>query len=350
MSREEAPLINLIRKFREDRGWSQQELAERSGLSRAGVSAMENGKLVPSTVAALALAKVFNCRVEDIFQLGGAAELTWAWPPSRTPCRYWRAMVGERLLIYPVEQSPLGMTPHDGVFRDGRLHESPFCDPFRTLVLASCDPAAGLLAAEYARATPYRMIVLSRSSLTSLELVRDGLAHVAGLHLARSSTPEDNVKAAQKILKTPFTLLRLADWQEGVALAPWLDAHSVLRLREPDVRWVGREQGSGARQVQDEFLQGATVSPVIVVGNHQGVADAIHAGLADAGVSVKLVSDEAGLGFISLREEAFDLCIPGNQADDPRVRAVVEVVRSVSLKKLLSGLPGYDVRSTGEMG
>ncbi len=349
MSREESPLINQIKKFREERAWSQQELAERAGLSRAGVSAIETGKLVPSTVAALALAKVFGCSVEDLFKVGGPTELHWAWPPSQPACRYWRAMVSGKLLLYPVEQSPLGMVPHDGVFRDGKLYENPFSDPHRTLVMASCDPAAGLLAAEYARSTPYRMLVLSRASRTALELLRDGLVHVAGLHLARSSAPEKNNEAARELLTVPFTLVRLVDWQEGLVLAPGLGQQGVDRILESNLRWIGREAGSGARQVLDELLGSGTTAPALTARSHLGVVEAIRAGWAEAGISVKLMSDEAGLDFIALREEAFDLCIPEPQGDDPRVRALVEVVRSAPLKTLLAGLPGYDVKCTGEM-
>lgn len=348
MSREETQLNNNIKQFREDRGWSQQELAERAGLSRAGISAIETGKLVPSTVAALALAKVFGCTVEELFKLGGQGEIHWAWPPAKTPSRYWRAAIGGRLMLYPVEYSPLGMTPHDGVFRDGRLFENPFSDPYRTLVIASCDPAAGLLAAEYARATPFRMLVLSRPSRRSLELLRDGLVHVAGLHLAKSSEPEGNLKAARDILNVPFSLLRMADWEEGLALAPGLGASPVHQLLTSNIRWIGRESGSGARQVLDDLLkEGSSLS--LMARDHQGVVEAIRAGWAEAGVSVRLTSDEAGLDFIALREEAYDLCIPASHADDARVKALVEVVRSSSMKNMLKELPGYIVKSTGEI-
>ena len=54
------------------RGWSQEELARLSGLSRAGVSAIETGRLIPSAAAALALAAALECRVEDLFRLQGA--------------------------------------------------------------------------------------------------------------------------------------------------------------------------------------------------------------------------------------------------------------------------------------
>ena len=60
---------NHLREHRARRGWSQEELARRAGLSRAGISAIETYRLVPSAAAALALAEALECRVEDLFQL-----------------------------------------------------------------------------------------------------------------------------------------------------------------------------------------------------------------------------------------------------------------------------------------
>ncbi len=348
MAKEDFPLHNLIKQFREERGWSQQELAEKAGLSRTGVSAIEMGKLVPSTAAALSLAKIFSCRVEDIFQLNNLDKERWAWPPAHEPCRYWRAFIDGNLLLFPVEPSPLGMLPHDGVYRDGRLLDSPIVDPMKTLVVACCDPAIGLLAAEYARTTDFRMLVLPRSSRQSLQLLRDGLVHIAGLHLAESRTPEKNAKVAKDILNVPFRLLRVTNWQEGLALAPGLRLNTVDQVLAGDVRWIGREPGSGARQVLDELLQGAA-APAHVARDHRGVVEAVRSGWADAGISLRLVSEEAGLQFISVREEAYDLCIPEASLEDSRVRALVEVVRSKSLRGIIGDLPGYDVKDTGEL-
>ena len=61
--------MNHLREHRARRGWSQEELARRAGLSRAGISAIETDRLVPSVAAALALAEALECRVEDLFQL-----------------------------------------------------------------------------------------------------------------------------------------------------------------------------------------------------------------------------------------------------------------------------------------
>src|SRR5262245_32298441 len=114
-------LKNRVRTFRCDHGWSQAELASRAGISRAAVSAIEVGRLVPSVAAALALAAALHCTVEALFGLTtrAAEDPGWAWPPSQAPCRFWEARVGERLYRYPVEAGPSGVVSHDGVFRDG---------------------------------------------------------------------------------------------------------------------------------------------------------------------------------------------------------------------------------------
>ncbi|MGA2869490.1 MAG: helix-turn-helix domain-containing protein, partial [Verrucomicrobiota bacterium] len=109
------------------RKWSQAELAERAGISRAAVSAIEGERLSPSVATALALAVVFECSVEELFARGGIAKSRgseWAWLPRGETSRYWEAEVGQRRLLYPVEAMNLNPTPHDGVWQNGVWHDS----------------------------------------------------------------------------------------------------------------------------------------------------------------------------------------------------------------------------------
>ncbi|MBP5611907.1 MAG: helix-turn-helix transcriptional regulator [Bacteroidales bacterium] len=48
---------------------TQQQLAERIGVTRQTINAIESGKYVPSTVIALKMSAVFGKSVNDIFQL-----------------------------------------------------------------------------------------------------------------------------------------------------------------------------------------------------------------------------------------------------------------------------------------
>ncbi|NPA46512.1 MAG: helix-turn-helix transcriptional regulator [Chlorobi bacterium] len=60
---------NKLKLFRVAAGLTQAELAERAGVSRQTVYAIEKGKYVPSVRLALRLAKILGVRVEDIFIL-----------------------------------------------------------------------------------------------------------------------------------------------------------------------------------------------------------------------------------------------------------------------------------------
>jgi putative transcriptional regulator len=59
---------NNLRDMRTEKGWSQADLADRLEVSRQTVNAIETGRYDPSLPLAFALAKLFKCNIEDIFQ------------------------------------------------------------------------------------------------------------------------------------------------------------------------------------------------------------------------------------------------------------------------------------------
>lgn len=60
---------NSIKVERAIKNMTQEELANKIGVSRQTINAMESNKYVPSTVLALKIAKLFNKNVEEIFIL-----------------------------------------------------------------------------------------------------------------------------------------------------------------------------------------------------------------------------------------------------------------------------------------
>jgi len=59
---------NRIRDLRAERGWTQQDLAGRIGVSRQTVNAIETGKYDPSLPVAFRLAAAFGLAIEALFQ------------------------------------------------------------------------------------------------------------------------------------------------------------------------------------------------------------------------------------------------------------------------------------------
>ena len=60
---------NRIRVERAEVRMTQQQLADAIGVSRQAVHAIEAGRVVPSTVLALKIARIFGKPVEQVFPL-----------------------------------------------------------------------------------------------------------------------------------------------------------------------------------------------------------------------------------------------------------------------------------------
>jgi putative transcriptional regulator len=63
---------NKLKVLRAERDWSQAQLAERLGVSRQTVNAIETGKYDPSLPLAFRIAALFQRAIEDIFEPSGA--------------------------------------------------------------------------------------------------------------------------------------------------------------------------------------------------------------------------------------------------------------------------------------
>lgn len=339
--------MSRLRIFRNNKNWTQAELARRSGVSRSSIAAIENGALVPSVNAALALARSLDCTVEDLFSDDGGDTIAWAWTPSHGSPAYWEAAFNQKVLAFPIEPLPYSILPPDGWF-DGRARKPLSVDiSSTTLIMASCDPAAGFLAAVMSSKTGVRVLPFHRSSNEALSLLKQGVVHVAGTHLREIDEPGGNASVVRDILGSGFRLLRGAVWHEGVAVRPGEGLTGVRKAASARIRWIGRKQGTGARRCQDKVLP-SDRSTKNVAQNHWEVAMAVRQGWVDAGVCHRLAAEQAGLEFLQVSQEAFDFCYPAFLANDSRIVALRKVVRSASYRKCLASLRGIDTQTTGD--
>ena len=58
---------NRLKVLRAERDWSQADLADRLGVSRQTVNALETGRYDPSLPLAFKIARTFGLAIEDIF-------------------------------------------------------------------------------------------------------------------------------------------------------------------------------------------------------------------------------------------------------------------------------------------
>jgi molybdate-binding protein/transcriptional regulator with XRE-family HTH domain len=335
---------NHLARLRVERGWSQALLADKSGVSRTGVSAIETGRLVPSVAAALRLAATLGVSVEALFGAGPeVATEKWAWQPT-ADTRCWRAFIKGNVLAYPVELTAAGSIPHDDV-----VSEEARSRPDRTLVIAGCDPLVGLLAHEMAARHGIRVLPLLRSSGEALELLRRGVVHVAGLHWTNAAGRSTNDATVKRNAGAGYRLLHQMRWDSGIAVGNGRKEQNVAALLRARVRWVNREEGSAARRSLDVLLASRPrpAGYAHVVRDHRSVASIVSSGWAEAGICVKPAAAEARVRFITLQKEAYELCVADDHFDDPRVQALVATLQSTTYRRLIADVPGCVSSETG---
>lgn len=373
--RTEHNVTNNLRSRRLERGLSQQELAERAGVTRQTIGGIEAGLVSASVGVALRLARALGCRVEDLFGLEGEPEVVGAAPAGEAAgiapgTRVRLARMGGGLIAYPLaggEAVRVSLYPADGVVVDGggaggpvrvRLHDVAGLAE-RTVVLAGCDPALALLAEQTGWRFPgTRAIWTTAGSGGAMAALRHRQVHAAGVHWPGGGEAEPNVAFVRASLPDrPAVLVNVAYWEQGwlVAAGNPKGIRGAADLVRPDVRIVNRERGAGARRLLDREVTEAGVDAERLRGyrwelpGHLELAQAIAQGRADAGIGIEPTARLFGLDFIPLERERFDLVIPAEYLETAPVRHLLDTLASRSFRTELEAIGGYDTSWTGRI-
>lgn len=62
-------ISNTVYEMRAKRGLTQEELAEKTGVTRQTIIAIEKGNYTPSVLLALKIASIFKISVENLFKI-----------------------------------------------------------------------------------------------------------------------------------------------------------------------------------------------------------------------------------------------------------------------------------------
>jgi len=362
-----------IRQVRTARGISQAELANRCGISRQAICAIEAGHYQPGVMVAVNLARELGETVESLFGENDgrectAIEATWMGreltPPDGPSCRVALARIGGRVVAVPQPIAGLALLPASGTVEriKGKIAAiQTFRSPSEidaTLLLAGCDPSAAILMDWMARnGSRVGVVTLPCSSGKSLAALADGSAHVAGVHLRDSQGGEYNLEPVRRAAgRRRMVLFNFASWEVGLVTAKCglRKLSEFAEIARSDVKIVNREKGSGARQALDEALAEAGLSPKQVRGyedevrGHLEVAAAVAAGHADTGVTIRVAAEAYGLGFIPLREERYDLAIPETELESAPVQRMLEALNSRRFAQEVAQLCAYDTTRMGE--
>ena len=372
-TKEDQSIESNLSQIRQKRGLSASHIAALVGVTRQTIYAIEAGAYVPNTAVALALSRVLEVRVEDLFRLaeaqGEATRLTQRaillageeLPAAGQPVQLCR--VDSRLVCTAPVQSPWHLPESDGSFvralPGGRAEVEAF-DPDEMfsgrLLLAGCDPAVSLLT-RYLRESGAALIATHRNSTQSLSLLKDKLVHIAGMHLQDGQTGEWNLpNVRQAFPKGAAVVVTFGVWEQGLVVAPGnpKSIADVSGLSKRTVSFVNREEGSGSRVLLDRLLLQAKIQPSQVRGyqavahSHLAAANQVKDGLADAAIATRAASRALGLGFVPLLRERYDLVFRKTTLEMPAMQILLDTLTRTRFRRELSVVAGYETALTGQ--
>ena len=361
MARKDDSVTCHVKDFRLKKGWSQQELAEAVDVRRQAIYDIESGRYLPNTAIALRLARVFNCRVEDLFveQSPPAIEPVHIINGSDEPSsRLALGRVRDRLVGLPLqgaESIPFGLRAADGLLNPDKKSAfilSPASNLEQTIILMGCDPAFEILSHHVSRVAPEaRVHCRFASSHKALNGLADSVTHVAGTHLHNTGDKESNVMVAkQKLAGVSSNVLGFSLLEEGLMVAKGnpLGIRTVADLAQPMVRFVNREAGAALRVLLDDHLQSAGIEGTVINGyqnevkSHREGAFRIACNVADAALGLRAIAEAYGLGFVPITAARCDLVIPKDFSSHPTIRVLMDVLQSAPLRKEIDSIPGYE--------
>jgi putative molybdopterin biosynthesis protein len=282
--------------------------------------------------------------------------------------------VGEKIVVAPLARGAGVLTSlvrADGIVRippgvqgleagecvTVHLYRSP-SEVDRTIVaLGSHDLTLDLMA-QFLAEEGLRLTSANLGSLGGLIALGRGEAHLAGSHLLDPVSGEFNLRYIDEYLPDrAIVVVALVGREQGLIHPPGnpKGLKDLQDLARPEIRFVNRQRGSGTRLLLDYHLERLGVNPSSVHGyeheeySHLTVAAAVASGRADCALGIRAAADALKLGFTPLFQERYDLIIPREHYESPKLAPVLRLLESTQFRKAVSGLPGYDVAPMGKV-
>ncbi|HQX75199.1 MAG TPA: substrate-binding domain-containing protein, partial [Thermoflexales bacterium] len=192
-------------------------------------------------------------------------------------------------------------------------------------------------------------------SVAGLIALSRGEAHFATSHMLDPKTGDYNLSFVKGLMPNrQISLITLAFRAQGFIVAKG-NPHGIRSaqdLTRHRVRLINRQVGAGTRALLDHLLGQAELKSADVRGyasearTHFGVTAAIQEGRADVGIGIEAAARAAGLDFVPITHERYELVLP---ADSSLRDNVQRVVKTTAFTQAVRALGGYDLSETGRV-
>ncbi|MGW8193766.1 MAG: molybdopterin biosynthesis protein [Desulforhopalus sp.] len=196
-------------------------------------------------------------------------------------------------------------------------------------------------------------------SMGGIMAIRRGEAHIAGTHLLDEESGEYNVSFIQRFLRdTPLQLINLCYREQGFIVARGNPGNirNFRDIAEQKHIFINRQNGAGTRLLTDKVLRDEGIEPAAIRGydheeyTHMSVAASVANGSVDTGLGIRAAANALDLDFVPVAEERYDLVVPLVHREDPKVAAVLDLIRNNSdFHNSIIKLGGYNLRDCGKV-
>jgi putative molybdopterin biosynthesis protein len=127
----------------------------------------------------------------------------------------------------------------------------------------------------------------------------------------------------------------------------------IADLVQPGLRYVNRQRGAGTRVLLDQELTKHGLTPSQISGyareehTHLGVAAAVAAGRADAGLGILAAARAFGLDFVPVDREPYDLVLRADTVETPLLEPLWTLLADPAFRDRVEALGGYSCAETG---
>jgi molybdate-binding protein len=201
------------------------------------------------------------------------------------------------------------------------------------------------------------LATLAIGSEAGMERFLAGEAVAASMHLHALDDPEADANVATLKARSDVgdaVLIGFCRREQGFLVPPG-NPSKITRIEdvlEKHARICMRPRGAGAQLLLLALLNraGATLEavqagPMCPTG--PDIAQAIRAGRADTGIATRSVANAAGLDFVPIAWEAFDLLVRQRDYFRPALQSLMQFLRSGDLAARAGEMGGFDLSTAG---
>lgn len=203
------------------------------------------------------------------------------------------------------------------------------------------------------------LAILPEGSKTGYRRFLKGEVIAAAIHFHDLDDPEKDANPAV-VAREPAlydaVLIGFAAREQGMVFAAGnpLGLSSLTSARDRNARIIVRPEGAGAQQLLQALLkrEGVDISEfgsAAEAPTGPDIAQMIRAGHGDLGIATRAVAASAGLGFLPLVLERFDLLMRQRDAFRPPLRRLLKLIGMPAFAKRATELGGLDVSGAGEV-